>query len=133
MKIIERLQKVIAPQIFTPHAVYDGRKNLFAARELPFGPGGTHEVGYHTWVHSPRDEFYPVVQFGFTLTDPASEGAAATAEGGRGPKTYKVKLTHVATINPEVLSRFLHGKQSHDNTVLTAITVSFVSSRCTIL
>ncbi|KAI0719595.1 argonaute-like protein [Cerioporus squamosus] len=100
MEIIKRLQTEVAPQVFTPRAVYDGRKNLFAARELPFGPSGTQE-------------------FSFALTDgsPADAG-----EGGRGPKLYKVKLTHVATINPEVLQRFLQGKQSHDNTVLTAIT-----------
>jgi eukaryotic translation initiation factor 2C len=35
---------------------------------------------------------------------------------------FTVRLTHVATINPEVLQRFLRGEQSHDNTVLTAIT-----------
>ena len=58
-------------------------------------------------------------QFSFPLSDPSSEGGG---EGARAPKAYKVKLTHVATINPEVLARFLQGKQSHDNTVLTAIT-----------
>ncbi|KAI0335424.1 argonaute-like protein [Cubamyces sp. BRFM 1775] len=98
MEIIARLQTVIAPQVFTPRAVYDGRKNMFAARELPFGPSGAQE-------------------FEVTLVDPPSPGA-----GGRPPKAYKVKLKHVATINPEVLSRFLQGKQSHDNAVLTAIT-----------
>jgi eukaryotic translation initiation factor 2C len=35
---------------------------------------------------------------------------------------YTVRLTHVATINPEVLQSFLRGEQSHDNSVLTAIT-----------
>ncbi|CDO71261.1 hypothetical protein BN946_scf184908.g18 [Trametes cinnabarina] len=104
MEIIKRLQGVTAPQIFTPRAVYDGRKNMFAARELPFGAAQAHE-------------------FEVTLVDPPSPGEAARAGGaGRPPKVYKVKLTHVATINPEVLSRFLRGKQSHDNTVLTAIT-----------
>ncbi|KAI9001051.1 argonaute-like protein [Trametes punicea] len=105
MEIVERLQTVIAPQVFTPRAVYDGRKNMFAARELPFGPAGAQE-------------------FEVTLVDPPSPGEAARAAeaGRRPPKLYKVKLTHVATINPEVLARFLEGKQSHDNTVLTAIT-----------
>ncbi|EJF61200.1 argonaute-like protein [Dichomitus squalens LYAD-421 SS1] len=101
MEIIKRLQSDIAPDVFTPRAVYDGRKNMFAARELPF-PSGSQE-------------------FSFTLSDPASPGEGG-GEGRRGPKTYKVKLTHVATINPEVLARFLQGKQSHDNAVLTAIT-----------
>ncbi|KAI0375597.1 argonaute-like protein [Pilatotrama ljubarskyi] len=102
MEIIERLQTVIAPEVFTPRAVYDGRKNMFAARPLPFGTSGEFEV---------------------TLVDPPSPGDANRgAEPGRPPKAYKVKLTHVATINPEVLARFLQGKQSHDNAVLTAIT-----------
>ncbi|EIW61996.1 argonaute-like protein [Trametes versicolor FP-101664 SS1] len=98
MEIIEKMQTAISPQTFTPRAVYDGRKNMFAARQLPFGASGEFDV---------------------TLGDPPSPGDAAPA---RPPKVYKVKLTHVATINPEVLARFLQGKQSHDNTVLTAIT-----------
>ncbi|KAJ6562033.1 ribonuclease H-like domain-containing protein [Mycena capillaripes] len=40
----------------------------------------------------------------------------------KGPKVYKIKLTHVPEINPEVLQHFIAGDQSHDNTVLTAIT-----------
>ncbi|KAL7282382.1 hypothetical protein ACG7TL_003853 [Trametes sanguinea] len=61
--------------------------------------------------------------FDVTLVDTPSPGEAArTGVVRRPPKVYKVKLTHVATINPEVLARFLQGKQSHDNTVLTAIT-----------
>ncbi|KAI0677581.1 argonaute-like protein [Trametes maxima] len=99
MEIIERLQEVTAPQVFTPRAVYDGRKNMFAARELPFGLSQEFDV---------------------FLTDPPSPGEAA--RGTRAPKAYKVRLTHVATINPQVLQRFLEGKQSHDNDVLTAIT-----------
>jgi eukaryotic translation initiation factor 2C len=43
MDLIKQLQTVVAPQIFTPRAVYDGRKNIFAARELPFGETGTKE------------------------------------------------------------------------------------------
>lgn len=36
MEIITRLQQNVAPAIFTPPAVYDGRKNMFAPRLLPF-------------------------------------------------------------------------------------------------
>jgi eukaryotic translation initiation factor 2C len=45
MELVRRLQEVVAPKIFSPPAVYDGRKNLFATRALPF-PGGaqTHDV-----------------------------------------------------------------------------------------
>ena len=68
--------------------------------------------------------------------------------GGRGPMEYKVRLTHVASINPEyetfifpestyseriyrVLQEFLQGRQSsNDNIVLTAITVCTVYYHC---
>ncbi|PPQ98553.1 hypothetical protein CVT24_004044 [Panaeolus cyanescens] len=96
MDIIAALQTRIAPEVFTPRAVYDGRKNMFAVRELPFGPEGTQEF------------------------EVALETRAA--DSPRGPKTYKIRLTKVAEINPEVLSRFIRGDQSHDNSVLTAIT-----------
>ncbi|KAL1743740.1 Piwi domain-containing protein [Schizophyllum fasciatum] len=94
MALIERLQKHVALDIFTPPAVYDGRKNMFAIRELPF-PGGadSHE-------------------FTFAFGD----------DNGRPPRDFKVRLTKVATINPETLRRFIAGNQSHDNHVLTAIT-----------
>jgi eukaryotic translation initiation factor 2C len=47
MDLIRTLQQDIAPQIFTPRAVYDGRKNMFAARELPF-ENGTQDVSFHS-------------------------------------------------------------------------------------
>lgn len=47
MDLIKQMQTVVAPQVFTPRAVYDGRKNMFAARELPFGDSGTKEVRFH--------------------------------------------------------------------------------------
>ncbi|KAG6866468.1 hypothetical protein C0991_003986 [Blastosporella zonata] len=96
MDIIKALQ-TSAPQIFTPRGVYDGRKNLFAARELPFDGADWKE-------------------FDVSLSTQRAE------TGGKGPKVYRVKLTKVAEINPEVLKRFIAGDQSHDNTVLTAIT-----------
>ncbi|RPD71863.1 argonaute-like protein [Lentinus tigrinus ALCF2SS1-7] len=105
MEIIRRLQTVAAPDVFTPPAVYDGRKNMFAPRQLPLGPDDTRE-------------------FTFPLTDTPASSQAPAAEGERrrGPKMHKVKLTLVNTINTEVLRRFVAGKQSHDNDVLTAIT-----------
>lgn len=36
MEVIRRLQERVAPEIFTPRCVYDGRKNLYATRNLPF-------------------------------------------------------------------------------------------------
>ncbi|KAJ7879560.1 argonaute-like protein [Mycena olivaceomarginata] len=90
MALIRRLQFDVAPQIFTPLCVYDGRKNMFSIHKLKFDTGSQ--------------------VFDVTLADES------------GPKVYKIKLTHVAEINPEVLHRFIQGKGSHDNTVLTAIT-----------
>lgn len=43
MLLIDRLQTVTAPHVFTPRAAYDGRKNMFAIREFPF-PDGSQEV-----------------------------------------------------------------------------------------
>ncbi|KAF9464484.1 argonaute-like protein [Collybia nuda] len=96
MDLVKQMQTVVAPQIFSPRAVYDGRKNMFAARELPF-ESGTKE-------------------FNVSLSETRAES------NGKGPKIYKIRLTKVAEINPEVLKRFIAGDQSHDNTVLTAIT-----------
>ena len=44
MELIAKLQTEIAPDDFKPRAVYDGRKNLFAPRELPFGGAASKEV-----------------------------------------------------------------------------------------
>lgn len=44
MDLIHHLQTIDAVDVFTPRAVYDGRKNLFAPRELPFGPQNSQEV-----------------------------------------------------------------------------------------
>ena len=49
MDIIKALQTQVAPTIFTPRAVYDGRKNMFAVRQLPF------ENGYQEVCVSFRD------------------------------------------------------------------------------
>ncbi|KIK94706.1 hypothetical protein PAXRUDRAFT_827744 [Paxillus rubicundulus Ve08.2h10] len=103
MELIEHLQKIDAPDVFTPPAVYDGRKNMFAPRQLPLGPNGSQE-------------------FNVCLSDATTRGSPGDNTSGRGPKVYKIRLTKVATINPEVLQRFIMGKQSHDNSVLTALT-----------
>jgi eukaryotic translation initiation factor 2C len=44
MELIKKLQKEVAANIFTPPAVFDGRKNMFAARELPLGPANAKTV-----------------------------------------------------------------------------------------
>ncbi|KIJ70038.1 hypothetical protein HYDPIDRAFT_35479 [Hydnomerulius pinastri MD-312] len=103
MDLIDHLQKIDALDVFTPPAVYDGKKNMFAPRELPLGPAGTQE-------------------FNVSLSDETTRGSPGENTSGRGPRVYKIRLTKVATINPEVLQRFILGQQSHDNNVLTALT-----------
>ena len=45
MDLIHHLQSEIAPDVFTPRAVYDGRKNLFSAKTLNFPNGeSSYEV-----------------------------------------------------------------------------------------
>lgn len=44
LELIDHLQRIDAPDVFTPPAAYDGRKNMFAPRELPLGPNGSQEV-----------------------------------------------------------------------------------------
>ncbi|KAJ2912725.1 hypothetical protein MD484_g7689, partial [Candolleomyces efflorescens] len=96
--ILKTLQNAVAPQIFTPRGSYDGRKNLFCPSRLNLGNTDSREFDV------------PLAQ----------------ANGGpnpaRPPKTYKVKITLVATINPELLERFVNGQQSHDEEAITAIT-----------
>ncbi|KAF8266859.1 argonaute-like protein [Lactarius quietus] len=98
-EVIQALQTQIEPGLFARPGVYDGRKNLFTAYELPFESGG-------------RKFSVPM-------------GAPLPREGTknrRGPKVFNVRLTHVATINPEVLRCFLRGDQSNGNIASTAIT-----------
>ena len=49
MEIVEALQTKAAPEVFNPRVVYDGRKNIFSPRLLPF-PSGSQEVG--TFLYS---------------------------------------------------------------------------------
>ncbi|GJJ07624.1 hypothetical protein Clacol_001828 [Clathrus columnatus] len=97
LEIIKQLQNSNT-QIFQPKAVYDGRKNMFAIRALPLQ--GTDAKGQQ------------YEDFKVGLTSPGSTNV----------KEYKVRVTKVAEINPELLHGFLQGRQSHDSAVLTAIT-----------
>ena len=46
MDLVTKLQTVVAPQTFNPRAVYDGRKNMFAARTLPL-KNDSEEASHH--------------------------------------------------------------------------------------
>ncbi|KAJ3570209.1 hypothetical protein NP233_g4554 [Leucocoprinus birnbaumii] len=94
-----------APTVFSPPAAYDGRKNMFSIKKFDFGENDTKEFT----VIYPRADQFP------------SES--------KTPKTYKIKLTKVAEINPEVLQRFIEGKQSYDSAATTAITAMNVVVR----
>ena len=48
MVMFDRLQKVIAPQVFTRPAVYDGRKNAFTTYRLSLGPNDSAGVLFLT-------------------------------------------------------------------------------------
>ncbi|KAI0081731.1 argonaute-like protein [Panus rudis PR-1116 ss-1] len=102
MELIRKLQEIVHPEVFTPRGVYDGRKNMFSMCHYPF------ENDTRT--------------FSVSLGDSPPPDSPGPGPGKKGPKVYRIKLTKVAEINPEVLDRFLQGKQSQDNTVLTAIT-----------
>ena len=56
----------------------------------------------------------------FNVPLPQANGGANPT---RAPKVYKVKVTLAATINPELLRRFVYGQQSHDDEATTALTV----------
>ncbi|KAG9088958.1 hypothetical protein FRC06_001770, partial [Ceratobasidium sp. 370] len=94
MDLIRVLQERIAPTVFTPRAVYDGRKNLFACRRLPLS--GQDSQTFDVTLEPPR-------------------------EGGRPPKVYKVILKRVAEINPTLLARYQKGQQSYDPMISTAL------------
>ncbi|THH15391.1 hypothetical protein EW146_g5073 [Bondarzewia mesenterica] len=110
-EIIQRLQCDIEPNLFTPRGVYDGRKNFFCARPfditLSDDPPAQASVGQQQAQSQPQSQ----------------------RRTRRGPKVFKIIISHVAEINPEVLSRFLNGQQSNDNDVLTAITALNVAVR----
>ncbi|KAK2460730.1 hypothetical protein APHAL10511_007200 [Amanita phalloides] len=95
MELIQHMQRLHA-DIFTPQAVYDGRKNMFAPHQLQLGPTNSREFDV-----------------------PSPDGGGGNSR--RPPKVFKVKLTKVNEINPVVLQRFVDQQQSVDENVLTAI------------
>lgn len=103
MLLIKQLQAEVARNVFTPPVPYDGRKNMYASRELPLGPNGSSQFDVSVF--------------------------ASASAGGRPPKVYQIKVTKVAVINPEILQRFIQGEQSQDNNVSTALMALNVAIR----
>jgi eukaryotic translation initiation factor 2C len=98
MLLFDRLQKVVAPNVFTPPAVYDCRSNAFATHKLKLGPNDS------------------------ATFDVTMEREGPPSKDARPPKIYRIKLTKVAEINTEILHRFINGKISQDNAITTSIT-----------
>lgn len=69
MDVIRQLQQVTAPQVFTPRCVYDGRKNLFSIRRLPF-TDDTATVSYRSAYCS----FYAVLMNMISILVRRSDG-----------------------------------------------------------
>lgn len=78
--------------------VYDGRKNFFSPIDLEF-ESDMREVGLLSRSFICQLDTLPVLQYHDVVlmgtTTPSS------VEGRRPPKKFTVRLTHVASINPE--------------------------------
>ncbi|KZO92299.1 Piwi-domain-containing protein [Calocera viscosa TUFC12733] len=106
LELVERMQSSTHKAVFAASpGVYDGRKNYYTARPIPFPDGGT------------KGKF-----------DVPGDGEPA-APGGPPPKIYTITLNEVARISPETLDRFAAGEMSHDEKVTTAITAMNVVIR----
>ncbi|KAK1227892.1 hypothetical protein PQX77_009082 [Marasmius sp. AFHP31] len=106
-QLMKQLQCDTARAVFEPAGVYDGRKNLYIAHALDLSGGHT--------------QTFPV---------PVASTAPPTAAAPpRPPAVYNIKITKAAEINPEVLSRFVKGRQSQDESVLTALMAMNVAIR----
>ncbi|KAF9528277.1 Piwi domain-containing protein [Crepidotus variabilis] len=102
LELFARLQDA-EPNIFTPKAVYDGRKIAFASRELSLG--------------------------GDSASFNISSQPTQPAPPGRPPKVFKIILTKVTTVDTQCLHDFVEAKESHNNQVLCAITAHNVALR----
>ncbi|RIA81109.1 Piwi domain-containing protein [Glomus cerebriforme] len=76
--------------------VYDGRKNMFAHKDMPFGNAGTFDVNLE-------------------------EDGAAPVGSKRPPRLFTVKIKKVGVIRIEELLRFLNARGSCTANCLTAI------------
>ncbi|KAJ6586692.1 Piwi domain-containing protein [Mycena sp. CBHHK59/15] len=96
MRIVKELQYTVAPDVFTPLAVYDGQKKMFSRHELPLRESDS--------------------KFDVILPENRNDGDEATRI------VYTVRLTKVGEpIDTRVLDRFINGQQSHGNIVTEAL------------
>ncbi|KAH9023196.1 argonaute-like protein [Lactarius hengduanensis] len=99
-QIIHALQTQVEGRLSTRPGVFDGRKNLYTTFDLEFASGAQENP-----------------------PSPEERGP------GRPDPTYRVRLTHVASINPEILKRHVEGEQSQDNSVSTTLMALNVAVR----
>lgn len=105
LDIIKELQ-ISRADVFTPKAVYDGRKNMFSIKELSLKnkeknkdknkDQAFEEASTLTIPAICHSLHKAISQFKVTLPDTGGGG-----DKSKGPKEYKVRLTKVAQINPE--------------------------------
>ncbi|KAJ3829936.1 argonaute-like protein [Lentinula raphanica] len=93
MLLVKQLQ--LQPE-FHPAGAYDGKKNLFMPHIIDFG--GTNARDYNITLNG---------------------NAQPT---NRPPRVYKIRITKVAEVNPEVLDLFVEGKQGMSEAVQTTLT-----------
>ncbi|KNZ75349.1 Protein argonaute-3 [Termitomyces sp. J132] len=96
-EIIHKLQTVVAPEIFSPRAVYDGNVLLYASKPLKLTAEGTGN-------------------FSVSLTAVSPQSAATYTRG-----VYNVKLTETIgeSVRTSDMTRLINGRQS-DSKTLTA-------------
>ncbi|KAF7770313.1 hypothetical protein Agabi119p4_6287 [Agaricus bisporus var. burnettii] len=107
IKVITHLQTEIAPEIFTPNAGFDGKKNMFAARELPLGPTDSGNWSFHLRPPNPNAR--------------------------KPPTVYHVTIQKAATLNPQLLRNFLAGQQEADNAILTTLQALNIAIRTDVI
>ncbi|KAF9970812.1 Eukaryotic translation initiation factor 2C [Actinomortierella ambigua] len=93
--------------------VYDGRANMFAARELPFAQKTLQ-------VRLPSNT--PLTGQPAATTPKVGKGAKAVAKGDEKPDpVFNVKLNRVAVIDMKELHGFVQGKMDVTNNILQGI------------
>ena len=125
-QLVKQLQCDTARSVFHPAGVYDGRKNLYITHALQLSGGDTQTVSCYRSLDSFSVLILPVQ---FSVPVAPSTPQAATSTPARPPALYNIKITKAAEINPELLQRFVQGKQSQDESVLTALMAMNVAIR----
>lgn len=91
-EIIKTLQTVIAPNVFTPRGVYDGRKNMFSTSKFSFGATGeVSSIGSLPFFRVLTNIVAPVLGL-----SRHSDCSATPVHGRQGPDRLQGRLCLVA-------------------------------------